>query len=176
MNKITVILINAVYEVYENGIIYGSYASSAIALSIANDLTGLAYTNISQYLVSDSNGNEYTQNEIYNLKQGQNDLFYIISGVISQEGTNAPTVTYNQNDTGNTYTPARDSEGHYTLTRATGTVDFTDSTELYAGTVDGFIEFYKSSTTVAWINTLTAANVYSDDYLTNKSFLIKIPK
>lgn len=167
---------NARYIVYYNDEFFGNYASSAIALAQCNTLTGLSYTDINDYVVTDTNGVNNMQKQINTLVT-KNNLYFDISGVMTQNGSNAgPVLTIKENETGNTYTSARTGAGAYTVTRATGSVALTATTEFYPGSIEGFIQMQYVSATQFSISCQAPDGTPADDLITSVAFSIRIPR
>lgn len=176
MNKVTVILVlNSIYNVYVNDIIFGSYNSSAIALIECNKLTGLSYTDIQEYLVTDSVGNEYTQKEIFDLQRGVQNNFIIISGTLTQSGINPPVFTQNSYNPTLTINMSYTGIGEYLMEIVGGSV-LPDATEIYTTNISGICYGYTNGSNDIVIETRNSSFVLANTLLFNSGILIRIPQ
>jgi len=167
---------NARYIVWQNNEVFGNYASSAIALIQANLLTGLSYTDVNDYVVTTSAGVNNMQKNI-NTLMTKNNLYYDVSGVMTQAGSVAgPVLTIKENETGNTYTTAYVSDGSYTLNKITGNVVFTATTEIYLSGIVGFLQVEYASATQLTITCQAPDGTPADDLIAGVGFTFRIPR
>lgn len=164
MTKVTISLENSVYTVYVDGNASFSSATSAKALEYANDTTGLSYTDINDYQDTTTAGVDKTQKEINDL-QAEDTLSKEYIALITQSGTDAPTVQVIKNELSAAVVWAYSNVGIYTGTLV-GAFTASKTAVVCTPLLNASAAGVRTSADVVTLSTTDSANAAANGVLT----------
>jgi len=164
MTKVTISLENSLYTVFVDGNASFTSSTSSLALAYANDITGLSYTDVNDYVDTTSAGVDKTQKEI-NTLIAEDALAGEYLALITQAGTAAPTVQVIKNELSAAIVWAYSGVGIYTGTLV-GAFTANKTGGVCAPLLSASAAIVRTSADVVTLSTTDSSNAAANGLLT----------